>query len=89
DKMEEAHVAQVKFYLYLLHCNGVEDARGIIEYPRLRQRTEVPPLDEADRQEVEGWIERVREVVEQRACPPVIREPVCKRCAYFDYCYSE
>ena len=89
DKMEEAHVAQVKFYLYLLRCNGVEDARGIIEYPRLRQRTEVPPLDEQDREEVEGWIARVRQIVEQPVCPPVIREAVCKRCSYFEYCYSE
>lgn len=38
DKVEQAHKAQVKYYLYRLLQAGVEGATGIIEYPSLRQR---------------------------------------------------
>ena len=37
DKVEEAHVRQVKFYLWLLELNGVDGATGILEYPKLRK----------------------------------------------------
>src|SRR5947209_2038043 len=41
DKMETAHAWQVKFYIWLLELNGIEGATGILEYPKLREKTEV------------------------------------------------
>src|ERR1051325_4377526 len=41
DKAEEAHEWQVKYYIYLLQQNGIEDVTGILEYPKLRQTTTV------------------------------------------------
>ncbi len=34
DSIEEAHEWQVKYYIWLLQHNGIEDVTGIIEYPK-------------------------------------------------------
>lgn len=88
DRVEEAHIAQVKFYLYVLLKSGVADARGIIEYPRQRDRTLVS-LSPEDLVEIEGWIAGIRAILEKEQCPPVIHKPICKQCSYYDYCYSD
>jgi CRISPR-associated exonuclease Cas4 len=88
DKMEQAHVAQVKFYLYVLQRSGVEGARGIIEYPKQRERTELS-LAPGEEAEVERWLAGIREIIESERCPAVIRKPVCKQCSYFEFCYAD
>lgn len=86
--MEHAHVAQVKYYLYVLHRNGLEGARGLIEYPKLRERTPVDFDPERDVAEIEGWLADIGRILDQELCPPVLNKPVCKRCSYYDYCYA-
>ena len=86
-RMEAAHVAQVKFYLWLLQKNGVKGATGIIEYPRQRQRLRVS-LEPGEEQEIERWIAEVRHIISAPDCPGVIDKPLCKRCSYFEFCYS-
>lgn len=88
DKMEQAHIAQVKFYLYLLERSGVSGARGIIEYPKLRERTELAFSPE-DSREVEQWIGNIQQILESDTCPPVLNKPMCKQCSYFEFCYSD
>ncbi len=88
DKMEQAYIAQVKFYLYLLERSGIGGARGIIEYPTLRDRTEIY-LDQADFAEVEGWIGEIKRILEAETCPPVLHKPVCKQCSYYEFCYAD
>ena len=88
DKMEQAHVAQVKFYLYALQRSGVEGARGIIEYPKQRERTEVA-LAPGEAAEVEQWLVGIRAIIESEQCPAVIRKPVCKQCSYYEFCYAD
>ena len=88
DKMEHAHVAQVKYYLHLLCRHGIEDARGIIEYPKLRQRTHVA-LEPEDEAEIARWITEIREIVGRAQCPPVINKPICRGCSYCEFCYIE
>ncbi|MCB9290695.1 MAG: CRISPR-associated protein Cas4 [Lewinellaceae bacterium] len=88
DKMEGAHVAQVKYYLYILNRNGINGAQGLIEYPRLRERTRVEFDPENDGAEVESWLADIGRILGQEQCPPVLNKPVCKRCSYYDFCYS-
>lgn len=88
DKAEAAHLAQVKFYLWALERAGIDDVRGVIEYPRLRTREHVH-LTDADRQEIAQWIADIRALLAQELCPPVVQKNICRSCSYFDYCYSE
>lgn len=89
DKMEGAHVAQVKFYLYILLKNGVEGATGIIEYPKLRERRRVEALEEADVAEIEAWLRDVRGILEREDCPAVLNKPLCRQCSYYEFCYAD
>lgn len=86
--VERAHLAQVKFYLYKLHQKGVEDATGIIEYPKLKQREMVNALTAADMEEIKTWEEEVTNIISASACPEVINAKICKTCSYFDFCYA-
>ncbi len=85
--IETAHRAQVQYYLYKLHRHGATDASGLIEYPDLRQTEPVAPLTAADLPMIENWEAEVQRIVAQEVCPPVIRKPFCKKCAYYDLCY--
>ncbi len=88
DKMEAAHVAQVKYYLYVLERNGITGARGLIEYPAQRERTELI-LAPGEAEEVEHWIAEIQQILENDACPPVLHKPVCKQCSYYEFCYAD
>lgn len=87
DKMEGAHRAQVLFYLWALEQFGVEGARGVLEYPRLRSRETVVLSDE-DRAAIGDWVRGMDGILNGEVCPPVMHKPVCRSCAYQDYCFS-
>ena len=87
DKMEEAHLLQVRYYLYLLEQNGIENPTGILEYPKLRKRVEVEFLTDENKQELEQIFKKAREVINQKSCPETINRRFCKNCAYYELCY--
>lgn len=86
--VENAHIAQVKYYLYKLHQKGIEGVTGIIEYPKLKQREQVSALTGDDLEMIGRWEDEVSAIVQSSSCPDVIRAKICKRCSYYDFCYS-
>jgi CRISPR-associated exonuclease Cas4 len=87
DKVEEAHHAQVKYYLYIMEKNGISGCTAIIEYPKLRQR-EVVEWEEDDQERILEWIAKANQLIHQADCPDQIRKPICKKCSYYDFCYA-
>ena len=87
DKVEEAHVRQVKFYLWLLDLNGVDGATGILEYPKLRKTDEVLFSNE-DRQGLQKSVSEIQSLIESESCPSTLNTKICKSCSYYDFCYS-
>jgi len=87
NKVEQAHIWQVKFYLWLLELNGIETEKGIIEYPKLREREEVF-LDEEDILYLKKTILEIKELLKNENCPPTINAKICKSCSYYDFCYA-
>jgi CRISPR-associated exonuclease Cas4 len=86
-KIEDAHRAQVKYYLWILEKNGIEGAKGILEYPKQRH-TEGVELTDMDRENIPKWETDIEQLVQADACPQVINKPMCKQCSYFDFCYT-
>lgn len=84
---EEAHVAQVQFYLYVLRKNQIKADYGLIEYPKLRQ-TERVELDEEGERKVAEWITEVGRIVEEERCPPTLTQSKCRSCSYYDFCWA-
>jgi CRISPR-associated exonuclease Cas4 len=87
-KIEEAHRAQVKYYLWILERNGVEGAKGILEYPKQRH-TEGVELEAEDRGLIGKWVRDIHKIIDAETCPKVINKPVCKNCSYCDFCYAD
>lgn len=86
DKMETAHEAQVKYYLFVLERNGISARYGILEYPRQRTTTKVELTDE-DRKNILIWEAEISKIINHTDCPPTINKPVCRQCSYADFCY--
>lgn len=86
NKAEAAHVAQVKYYLWLLEESGVPGATGLLEYPRLRQ-TQPVQLTAEDRLLIPEWQADIRRIIDSPQCPAVINKPICRNCSYYEFCY--
>lgn len=87
NKVEHAHEWQVKYYLYLLEQNGVEGAAGILEYPKLRRKSDVV-LTPEDRGKLAGILSEIQELTARDECPPLQKKTICRSCSYFDLCWS-
>lgn len=87
NKVEIAHVWQVKFYLWLFQLNDIEIEKGVIEYPKLRE-TESVWLNQSDIDYLQGAVKEIDLLVNSEICPPVINAKICKSCSYYDFCYA-
>ncbi len=87
DKHDDAHVWQVKYYLYVLEQNGVTGVTGILEYPRLHKTDEVL-LTSADRLTIADMVINIESIIRSEECPQRLPKSRCKNCSYFDFCWS-
>jgi len=88
DKVENAHEWQVKYYIWLLELNGIADAHGIIEYPKLRETKEIW-LTETDRNYLKLIVANIMQLQQSEICPPRLNSKICKSCSYYDLCYID
>lgn len=86
NKKEPAHVAQVKYYIYLLRQIGVKAEAGVLEYPALRE-TESVPYEDQDEEEIRRWLSQIENIVHGK-CPDLLPRSKCRNCAYEDFCWS-
>jgi CRISPR-associated exonuclease Cas4 len=88
DKREEAHTWQLKYYMYILERNGIEDVKGILEYPRMRKTKEVF-LSQADCLQIDEMLNGISLLIEKEHIPDPLPKSKCRNCSYFDFCYSQ
>lgn len=87
DKMEKAHEMQTLYYLYFLKKRkGIERVKAVISYPKLRKKKELS-LDKQAEKELEKVLEDIKRVV-RGWLPKPERKPICRRCAYYELCFS-
>jgi CRISPR-associated exonuclease Cas4 len=84
--MEMAHQWQVKYYIYVLEYNGIEGVTGILEYPALRQKSQVILTDD-DRAKIHKIKEEIDVLTSSDNCPQRIERKFCKSCSYYEFCY--
>lgn len=85
NKIEEASIWQVKYYLYYLKQRGVETSAKI-EYPLLKQSIDIE-LSLEDENTMKSMLEAINEIVYSDAPLPKVESKICKKCAYYDLCY--
>jgi CRISPR-associated exonuclease Cas4 len=84
--MEAAHEWQIKYYLYLLNEIGIVDARGILEYPMLRETKEIS-FSSDDYLEIKSLVANIKTLAQHENCPTKIKITFCKTCSYYDFCW--
>ena len=87
SKLMESHAWQVKYYIYVLELNGIEGVTGVLEYPKER-KTEDVFLSTPDRERIKELLVEIDQIIHANKCPEAINEPRCKKCSYYDFCYS-
>jgi len=88
NKVERAHLAQVKYYMYVLSRNGVHEPSAILEYPKLKQRDTVHWDDEIEALGKQ-WEKEASEIIALESTPPLVKLNICKNCSYYEFCYIE
>lgn len=88
NKVEEAHEWQVKYYLLLLKRAGIEDASGVLEYPKLKKTTPVT-LEVDDIELLERVENEIRKIVQNDEIPDRIAKSFCRKCSYFELCWVD
>lgn len=86
NKIEEASVLQVKYYLYYLKTKGVENITGKIDYPLLKKTLDVT-LNEEDIEEIKKILISIDNIVNEKVPPDIQKKRICKSCAYYDLCF--
>jgi CRISPR-associated exonuclease Cas4 len=86
DKLEEAHLWQVKYYLYFLESKGVHGFKAEIDYPKFHKR-ELIELADSDREHLKGVIEEIEGILSRDEIPEKVRIPACRSCSYFEFCW--
>ncbi len=88
SKLHQAHLWQLKYYLYVFGKNGIEGVSGILEYPKERETEEVF-LSSIDKEEIVVIEKNIPEIISSNTCPPIINSSYCKNCSYYDFCYVQ
>lgn len=88
SKQEHTHIAQLKYYLFVLERNGIRTSHGLLEYPKEKQTKEVRLTDE-DRQQIPNWEAKVQQIVAQAIAPMRLQRSKCRNCSYEELCWIE
>lgn len=84
--VEEASIWQTKYYMMILKEKGIAIEKGIIDYPLIRKR-EVVELSNSDIEYLKDVILKIEEIVNSEKVPELEKLVICKKCAYYEYCY--
>jgi len=82
----EACKMQLLYYLYILVKYGVK-RKGKLVFKESKKSIEVILGDE-ERKNIEMIVRDIERLLESEEIPPVINKPKCKKCAYYEFCYS-
>ena len=85
-RAREASRMQLAHYLYELSKDGIY-AEGELLFPKEKKREHVV-LDDAFKDLLDKAYEEIRIIAEGRQPPPLKLTGFCKKCAYYEWCWS-
>lgn len=85
-KLREAHIWQLKYYIYILEQAGIDGVSGILEYPKERKTEEVY-LSTVDINRIKEIEDKISEIINSKEVPPIEKKTRCKNCSYYDFCF--
>ena len=87
--VEDAHVLQIAYYLWMFHRHQEEGiSRGVIHYPKCRKTKEIYLTQEIQEQ-LATILEDIDDVTAQSQVPAKFpRKSFCRQCAYCEFCFA-
>lgn len=85
--MDKATKYQILYYIYYLENKGIENIKGVVHYPKSK-RTEKIELTDDYRQDLGKIVQIVNKFKYQDNPPAIEKEKKCKKCSYYELCYS-
>lgn len=91
NSFQIAHKWQLLYYIYILKQNGIIGVKGILDYPRMKKKTDVELTTELEN-ELQKIISNIQQVI-SNAMPLSVEEAkvkisVCKKCSYYELCFA-
>ena len=86
EKLEEAHIWQLKYYIYIMEQAGIDGISGVLEYPKERKKKEVY-LSSIDIERIIEIEHDISEIASSEHVPEIEEKTICKKCSYFDFCF--
>lgn len=86
DKIEEAHIWQLKYYIYVFENNGIDGCSGLIEYPKLRKTLPVN-LSLEDKDTIVDNLKEIDRIISSSDCPQMEKRKLCRNCSYYELCF--
>ena len=87
NKIENAHVYQLKYYILTLKKMGAENITGEINYPKLKKK-EAVFLEPDDELEFERIFSDIEKILDQSKPPGALKKTICNKCAYYEFCFA-
>ena len=87
NKIEKAHIYQLKYYLLTLMEKGIENVTGEIDYPKLKKRKTIL-LEPEDKKEFENIFSGIQTILCKPKPPEVVKKNICAKCAYYEFCFA-
>lgn len=84
-KFEEAHIWQLKYYIFTLQCKKIQCTSGVIHYPNSMRTVDVEFTQE-DHEEFETAMQEIVSILQEPIPPSRLKKRFCSKCAYFDFC---
>ena len=86
NKMEQAHIFQMLYYLYYLKGKGLEKLKGVINYPLLRNKVNVELTNDKEK-ELEEVLRNIQKILEHDNPPKLKKMRHCRSCSYYELCW--
>lgn len=86
-KMEKSHEYQLLYYMYYLkNEKDIGNIKGFLDYPKNRKKKEIFLTKEKE-DELLKIIEDIYKINENEMPKPK-KSKICRKCAYFEFCFS-
>lgn len=86
NAVEDAHIWQLKYYIWYLEQKGLKGIKGEIHYPTMRQKVYIE-LSDDDRIKIEDILQKINEIINLEKPSKVEKKKICNNCSYFELCW--
>ncbi|HRK29135.1 MAG TPA: CRISPR-associated protein Cas4 [Chitinophagales bacterium] len=85
---QDAHIWQLKYYIYMMQQAGITGVSGILEYPLLKI-TKPITLTPPDIDYLQQTTQNINQLINQPNCPQKEKKTICQKCSFFDFCWIQ